>query len=367
MFSRIKKWIFPVLSILILTTLGLSLVKNLSAPPTTSPRANDLAKSDRTAIPKSGGDDTRLPLPKDILVSANGVVEPRSEEVEFSAQVSGVIAEVLVKEGQEVDMGTPLVRLEDGLQRAVLAATQADLAAAEAQYKRARKGNRAPEIEDARAQAEAAKAQLESSQTDLERQKQLLRDNVIAQDEFDRTRFSADQLQAQYTASQARARLVASGSRSEDVAIALAQRDAASARVDQAQRDVDLRTVKAPFSGRILSMDAHPGEYYSPGSANMGVIGDVSSLRVRLEVDERDIGKVKLGQLCRIQTLPFPDQLIEGSVTEIGQRLGPKKISTDSPGELQDTKVLEVLVDLPNPGALISGLRVRGYLSEAKP
>jgi len=87
---------------------------------------------------------------------------------------------------------------------------------------------------------------------------------------------------------------------------------------------------------------------------------------VRMDVDERDIGRIKLGLAAYAVADAFPGQRFSGKVAEIGRRMGRKNVRTDDPTERIDTKILEVVIDLDEPGKLVPGLRVTSYIEAAK-
>jgi HlyD family secretion protein len=86
-------------------------------------------------------------------------------------------------------------------------------------------------------------------------------------------------------------------------------------------------------------------------------------LRARLDIDERDVGRIALGAPAVIQVSAFPDRDILGKVIDVGRRMGRKNVRTDDPVERNDTKVLEVVVALEEREGLIVGQRVTGYLA----
>jgi HlyD family secretion protein len=95
------------------------------------------------------------------------------------------------------------------------------------------------------------------------------------------------------------------------------------------------------------------------------VLGDLRAMRVRVDVDEHDIARVKLGARGYVTLSAFPGRRFPGKVVEIGVRMGRKNVRTDDPVERLDVKVLEVVLQLDEPQGLVSGIRVSGYI-EAK-
>jgi HlyD family secretion protein len=108
---------------------------------------------------------------------------------------------------------------------------------------------------------------------------------------------------------------------------------------------------------------ARVGEYYTPGASEAPVVlGDTSRLRVRMDVDERDIGRVKIGQAGYAVADAYPSLEFAGKVAEIGRRMGRKNVRTDDPTERLDTKILEVVLDLDDAQKLVPGLRVTAFV-----
>ena len=114
-------------------------------------------------------------------------------------------------------------------------------------------------------------------------------------------------------------------------------------------------------------MKARVGEYETPGQSEpILVLGDTSKLRARMDVDERDIDKVKLGSTAYVVVDAFPGKRFTGKVAEIGRRMGRNNVRTDEPTERLDTKILEVVVDLDEPKGLVPGLRLTAFV-DVKP
>ena len=92
------------------------------------------------------------------------------------------------------------------------------------------------------------------------------------------------------------------------------------------------------------------------------VIGDVSSLRVRAEFEERDVGKLRVGQAAIVRSDAFAGQDFEGTVSSLAQALGPSKLGQRGPRRPTDVDVLEVIIDLTGQPPLLPGMRVDVFL-----
>ena len=138
----------------------------------------------------------------------------------------------------------------------------------------------------------------------------------------------------------------------------------AQARLGEARAELDRKIVRSPIDGTVLQLIVRAGEYYNPQSAgaSLATIGDLSKIRVRLDVDERQVAGVKLGQKGYVTAMAFGGRKFEGHVVDIASRMGRKNVRTDEPTERIDTKIREVVLELDDGRDLVQGLRVIGYL-----
>jgi len=121
-------------------------------------------------------------------------------------------------------------------------------------------------------------------------------------------------------------------------------------------------TIRAPISGTVLQINAKPGELASPSNAQpLLIIGDVSALRVRAELDERDLGEIKIGQPAVIRTDAFRGRDFAGKVSFIAPIVEPGRISARGQRNVTDVDAIEVLVDLAQPDPLAVGMKVDVY------
>jgi multidrug resistance efflux pump len=225
------------------------------------------------------------------------------------------------------------------------------------------RGARAVDKEAAASDASSAKARADQSAVQLQRIEKLSGTGAATPEELDRARLTAAAEAASARAAEARARGVDEGFRSEDIATARAQVEAAEGKLEQARAALERRYVRAPFAGEILQVKSRIGEYYTPGTSEpLMVLGDTSKLRVRMDVDERDIGRVRTGAKGFATADSFPGKHFAGKVVEIGRRMGRKNIRTDDPVERIDTKVLEVVLELEQASGLVPGLRVSSFI-----
>jgi HlyD family secretion protein len=133
----------------------------------------------------------------------------------------------------------------------------------------------------------------------------------------------------------------------------------ARANLSAAELAVEKTRIRAPFDGSILNVIAKEGEIAVPSPDNTLIIfGDLSTLKVRAEVEERDAAKIRVGQLVVVRADAYPDQDFEGRVSSTAQSLSAPRIATRGPRRPNDVEVLEAVVDLDGVPPLLTGMRV---------
>jgi HlyD family secretion protein len=266
---------------------------------------------------------------------ALGRVEPRSREIKIAASVPGRIIEVLVRANDKVFAGELLVRLDDEEGSARVAAAEARVALA----KRARNDQPTPAGSADRRKAEDAAADAEHAIVDA--------------------RSALDRVAVDLRASRAS---------QADVDAARSALARAQGRLRE-QRDTALEKtrIRASVDGAVLQIDARKGELAVPAlEPALVVLGDVSALRVRAEVDEQYLGRMHVGQRVVVRAAAFRGRDFDGKVASIAHIVGPSRINARGPRKFSDVDVLEVAVDLAEPGPLVVGEQVDVYFTSPR-
>jgi HlyD family secretion protein len=325
----------------------------LDSVKTADPAKTTASTSKTKNAPKSGW-----------AVSAAGRVEPVSGEVRVGAQAPGRIAEVLVALNDKVAAGDLLIRLDDDelIGRVNAASAEAsvrkrerdntDAAAGKAQERRS--------AEDAVANAER---QLVQNRDELDRLWKARRTSQTPEGDLDKARDSVNK--AREKLDQARANLRKALAADGLPAPTRQEVGLTAARADLAQADAALERmrIRAPGPGTVLQLSAKVGETAAPSPDNvLLVIGDLSSMKVRAEIEERDIGKLRVGQNAVIRSDAFPNKDFEGKVASLGQALGPSRLGQRGPRKPTDVDVLEITIDLAGQPPLLPGMRVDVFL-----
>lgn len=291
--------------------------------------------------------------------SATGRVEPKSGEVRITAEVGGRIVDVPAGLNNRVKAGDLLVRLDDDD-----ALTKVAGANAEAQV-RVRERNeedaRGLQLERRNAEDDVASAEraVFGAQQDFDEALDKKRNNNGSDDDVAKARNKLED--ANKKLADERANLAAVNAKSGmplptrlEAALSVAR-----AELTAAELGVEHTRVRAPFDGTVLNVMAKEGEVAAPSPENtLVVFGDLSAMKVRAEVEERDAAKIHVGQRVVVRADAYPDQDFEGRVGSIAQSLSPPNIVSRGPRRPNDVEVLEAMVDLDGLPPLLTGMRV---------
>ncbi len=234
------------------------------------------------------------------------------QRVDIGATVTGRVAAVPVKEGDDVAAAAVLVRLEDDEARAALAQAEAGLQQALAR----RDSQRAVQRPAADAALDQAEATFATAERDLARSKELVAQGFVSAARIDEAQRAVDIARAQRDS--ARAAAAAQRERGAEAVAAGAQLQAAQAAVQVARARLDQAVLRAPAAGRVLLRAVEPGQIVQPGRAllTLGVDGPVELVAL---VDERFLGQLQPGQKASVLADAFPGRPFEAVV----QRLAP--------------------------------------------
>lgn len=294
---------------------------------------------------------SRVEVPEG-LIQANGRVE--GDAVTVASKIAGRIVVIEVREGDAVNAGQLLVRLDDAQLRARVDQAAAATATVESQVAAARLGigllrKEVPLTIDAaragvgRAQAAVttAEASERQAQRDADRLRELVAKGFASSQQSERAQLTLDAAASELTSGrealvQSRKQLAQAELGSDRIRVKEGEFLALQAQLRQAQATLaeaeslfaDL-TIRAPASGLIAIRMREPGEVISAGAPLLELM-DLDQLYLKVYVPEAQIGKLRLGLPARIYTDAFPDQPFEATVRYISSRaeFTPKEVQT---------------------------------------
>jgi HlyD family secretion protein len=308
-----------------------------------------------------------------LRITASGNVVP-VQSVNISPKAPGVIAQLYVEQGDRVEQGQVIARMDVGeiqaqiqQSRANLAQAQAQLdqaragsrpqeieqararlAQAEAQLAQARAGNRDQEIAQAQAQVNSAQAQATLTQSRVNRYQELTRQGATSQDQLEQYISENQRAIASLEEAQKRLSLLQSGSRDEEITTReaavtearaalvllqngtrpeeIAQRQAAvkaaEAQLQAAEVRLQDTVIRVPLSGIITQKYANIGAFVTPttsastsaSATSSSIVAVARGLEILARVPEVDIGRIQPGQQVEIFADAYPDQIFKGNV-----------------------------------------------------
>jgi HlyD family secretion protein len=236
------------------------------------------------------------------IVVATGTIEPE-REVEVRARIAGIVEKILVKAGDTVTAGQPLLELERELLES--------------------------QVREAEAALREVRVELRYARIELERLEELHGEGAASSQQLDAAR-----------------------ARQERASAGVAR---AVARLDTLQTQLGYATVSSPLAGRVLDVTTEEGNAVSPVTAVTGgtlLISLAGTEAVYLEglVDENEVSRVVLEQPARIRTEAFGEQIFQGTVREIaplGQRI-------------QNVTYFEIKIEVVDPDAALLRPRMSG-------
>src|SRR5262245_17898446 len=223
-------------------------------------------------------------------VAGAGIVEPQTENISIGSPLPGVVVAVEVRVGQKVKPGDPLFRLDDRQLKAELAIRNATLADAQAELARLDALPRKEELPALEARVREAKADWENWEQQWARGEKLVTERVMPEEEFIVRKQSAIGARERYNRAVADYDLAKAGAWEYDKQLAQAKVTEAQAQVKQVETDLDRLVIRALVDGEVLQVNVRPGEFVgAPPSQALIVLGNVTRLHVRVDIDEYDI------------------------------------------------------------------------------
>lgn len=266
------------------------------------------------------------------VVATGNVLTPYRANI--GAQITGTVREVLVEEGQEVVKGQPLIALDDTELRAAEVQAEGALAEAEARMRQL-KDFTLPTAHENLAQAQA---NLIDAQKAFDRAESLLKSGSGTQATLDDARKALDVARAQVNAANLAVYTASPGG--SDYVMAATQLRQAVANLDTAKARLSYATIVAPRDGVLITRNVERGYVVQPGTALL-VLAPAGQTQLELQIDERNLGKLALGQKALASADAYPDQRFDAVVSYI------------NPGVDINRATVEVKLDVPNPPAYL--------------
>ena len=305
-----------------------------------------------------------LPAADPGSIICTGIVEAVGGELHISAQIEGEIEELRVGEGDRVRRGDVLAVIDARRYEKALTVAAAELASAQARLEQVKAGAGKEEREASRLAVEVVAAELRYERSKLARQRKLLEQNSVSQDDVEQTESRVDQLETRLASSRQSHAALIRGPLPEEIAVAGRAVDLAQAELERAKHEYELRNVVAPSDGVVVELFRHAGDTVSPlyDSPILSLI-DPARLRLRIEIDELDAPRIKLPIEGTFELRGLPDMQGQFVLKTLLPRYGPKRLFEPDRSARLDTRTLSGLAEIVQPpGPLYHGQRITATL-----
>ena len=273
--------------------------------------------------------------------------------VDLSSQVSGIVDQVLVTEGQEVAAGAELVRLDDRTARSALDKTRAAHDEAAANLALLKRGPLPAEVEAARQEVKKAAQTAESFRAKYAALKPLKDAGEISGVKYDEAHSTLEAAQADRKGAAARLSVLEAGTRPENIAQAEAKLGAAQADLAAQQLTVDLCALRSPIAGVVMRLPVRQGMYIQPGTIVADIM-DLSVLFARFKLPSAQLAQVNEGARVVVKVLALGETPQDGTIVRIRREADPQTADVEAFAAVDNAaKVLRpnlacrILVTLP--------------------
>ena len=281
----------------------------------------------------------------------HGNVDIRQVSLAFNG--SDRVKDILVQEGEAVEAGQILARLDTTTLNLQLMQAKAQLAVQQQSLQRLKNGSRPEEINQAKANLNAAQADAQYATQQFQRMQSVhasTDQNAVSKSDLEAARARYQSAQAKAIVAQNNYRLTQAGPRKEDIDAAAAQTDAGKAQVALLEQRLKDAELKAPIAGVVRSRLIEVGDMVSPQKAAF-TIALTQPKWIRIYIPETDLSRIHPGGVMNVQIDGLKDSL-SGTVGYISSvaEFTPKTVQTQ---ELRTSLVYEVRVQVDDPNNVL--------------
>jgi multidrug resistance efflux pump len=303
-------------------------------------------------------------------VAGAGLVEAQTENIAVGTNLPGIVTRVFVQVDQKVRQGDALFMIDDSALKADRLVKQRSLESARAQLDKLKLMPRPEELPALEARVRELQANLVDQEDQLRRTRRLYPSGAATAEERVRREMAVQMAREQLRKADADLTLMKEGTWKPDLNIAEVAAYLAQAQLAQVETDLERLTVRALVGGEVLQVNVRPGEYVAtqPGQALI-VLGSVTRLHVRVDVDENDIPRLPRAlekAPARAMLRGDPGQQFPLHYVRVEPYVIPKKSLTGDNTERVDTRVLQVIYALEqSPRRVYVGQQLDVYIEGA--
>lgn len=253
----------------------------------------------------------------ELKISGSFVLEP-AEAREISARIDSYVTAVHKREGERVAEGDLLLELDRSKVESLLESHRASLRQAKEELKQAERGPRQEEVAQAQSRVAVAEQELRNAEEDLKREESLRESPAFDPAKAAAARQRRDLADRRLDSARKDLEVTLAGKSAEEIEQAKAAVEGLRAQVRQAEDDLKQTEIHAPIAGVLVT--ARPerllGTHVQPGTALLS-IQEVGTLDVDINVPEKELAEIRIGQPVELKVLGYPDLTYTAQVVEI--------------------------------------------------
>jgi HlyD family secretion protein len=303
-----------------------------------------------------------------------GIIEPAGEAIAVGSQISGVVTRVLVKPGDQIKKGDPLIVIDDRSAQANVRVAQANLLSQEAKLRELR-GQIPPlraRVDSAAALLEQTKASRENAMQELVRAEKVV-GNGLSFEELELRKLNAKLAEARIHDAEAKLRETKAslelleGIAAPSMLVQEAAVEQARASVAKEEIELQMRTVIAPQDATVLQVKIRNGEFAPAAvlATPLITLGVTDPLHVRVDIDESEIPRFCASAKALVSVRGRPEVRVPMQYVRTEPYVVPKRTLTGSVSERVDTRVMQIIYSVsPTVLGAIPGQQVDVYIAE---
>lgn len=283
--------------------------------------------------------------PRPQSVQLSGHIEVLKTELSF--RTPGKVLERPVEEGQRVEEGQLIARLDALDLEQQVAMRRAEVETLQAQFQILERGSRPEEIEAARAGLDQALADLQRQEPEEARSRDLHAQGILSTRDLETSKAAFAASKANVRKAEQHHLLAQKGPRHEEKTAARSRLEQAKQALALTETQLGYASIYAPFDGIVLSKNVESKEYVNPGTSIV-TLANPSQTWLRAFLPESDLGRVRLGQKVKVRTDSHPGHIFEGRLAFIAEEaeFTPRFVQTQKE---RVKLVYRVKIELPNP------------------
>jgi len=258
----------------------------------------------------------------EVYVATGRIEAPRTSDL--GVEVAGTVQQILVEEKEEVEQGTPLLKLRTRNAELAVQRAEARVATLRSELREIERGPTEAEIRTAQSEIDQFAAQLALAERHLQDTQRLFKEDIVSEWELEQARTSVEEARARHETAKARLARLRERPLPEQVQAARSRLQQARIDLERARNDLAETTLRAPFGGLVLAIETDEGERVTPEQALIR-IADMMNVEVYAEVDEDYFGRLAPGQPAVLIFPSMPEETFSATVRRVGPEIAPDR------------------------------------------